>query len=98
MSLFFVNFVLTRYGKPKNPYYHSNLQRTRKHFQDGRGSYGTTKGLSHPLCRRQFARWNKRSDRGRNGNFAKDFEETQDYNLKINTTYRSVEDCVDENV
>ena len=35
-------------------------------------------------------------DRGRNGNFAKDFEEPKDYNLKINTTYRSVEDCVDE--
>jgi len=35
-------------------------------------------------------------DRGRNANFAKDFEETQDYDLKINTTYRSVEDCVDE--
>jgi adenylylsulfate kinase-like enzyme len=35
-------------------------------------------------------------DRGRNDRFAKDFEVTDDYNLKINTTYRSVSDCVNE--
>tara|TARA_R110000868_G_scaffold383654_2_gene650920 strand:+ start:767 stop:1264 length:498 start_codon:yes stop_codon:yes gene_type:complete len=35
-------------------------------------------------------------DRGRNKNFAQDFEEPTDYNLKINTTYRTINDCVDE--
>jgi adenylylsulfate kinase len=36
------------------------------------------------------------SDRDKNQYFAEDFENTEDYNLKINTTYRSVDDCVDE--
>ena len=35
-------------------------------------------------------------DRGRNERFAPDFEEPQGYDMKINTTYRSVADCVDE--
>lgn len=35
-------------------------------------------------------------DRGRNERFAKDFEVSDSYNLKINTTYRSISDCVDE--
>ena len=35
-------------------------------------------------------------DRGKDKYFAKDFENTDDFNLKINTSYRSVDDCVDE--
>ena len=35
-------------------------------------------------------------DRGKDKFFAKDFENTDDFNLKINTSYRSVDDCVDE--
>jgi adenylylsulfate kinase len=35
-------------------------------------------------------------DRGRNERFAVDFEQPEGYDIKINTTYRSVSDCVDE--
>jgi len=35
-------------------------------------------------------------DRGRNTYFAQDFEVPSSYDLKINTTYRTIGDCVDE--
>ena len=35
-------------------------------------------------------------DRGRNNNFAKDFEEPSNYNLKLDTSWYTLEDCVEK--